>query len=62
MAFGASAVMRTVLTLLSNVTRLLSRRARPMTFCATEAEAQAWVAAQKAQLGSSRPSPELAQP
>lgn len=61
-AVGASPVMRTVLTLLSNVTRLLSRRSRPMAFCATEAEARAWVAAQRALLASAGPSPELSQP
>ncbi|HRI53564.1 MAG TPA: STAS/SEC14 domain-containing protein [Pseudomonadota bacterium] len=61
-AVGASPVMRTVLTLLSNVTRLLSRRSRPMAFCVTEAEARAWVAAQRALLASACPSPELSPP
>ena len=45
--FGANTVLRVVLTLLSNATRLLFRRSPPLGFCADELEARAWVVEQR---------------
>ena len=50
--FGASSMMRIILTLMTNATRSMFHRTPPIAFCVDEPKALAWVAEQRSKLRS----------